>query len=284
MGQYATTVEEQIKLLKTRGMLLDLPIDKVKEILLDIGYYRLGFYWHPFVKDKDHNFIEDAKFSEVVGLYYFDSDLRHVLTKYLNRIEVNFKTKLIYEVSNHYRSKPTWFADHSVMEKDFIAKLPSVYDNKFKSNNSAIKAHHAKYINHIYAPAWKTIEFLPFGSILKIYKNLKNEDLQKKISNQYGVRNHHFFISHITHLIQIRNLCAHGGQLYDLRLSKGITSIYDLKFRGNERTNLKGVCVLVEYYLAQISQNRKNDFINDVKKNLDKNRTLKEIIETKAGL
>ena len=50
MGQFATTVEEQITLLETRGMLLDYPMEKVKEILLDVGYYRLGFYWHPFTQ------------------------------------------------------------------------------------------------------------------------------------------------------------------------------------------------------------------------------------------
>jgi len=43
MGKVATTVEEQIALLESRGMVFDCDIEKVKEILLDIGYYRLGF-------------------------------------------------------------------------------------------------------------------------------------------------------------------------------------------------------------------------------------------------
>ena len=49
MGNKATTIEEQIALLKERGMVIDLDNKKVKEILLDIGYYRLGFYWFPFL-------------------------------------------------------------------------------------------------------------------------------------------------------------------------------------------------------------------------------------------
>jgi abortive infection bacteriophage resistance protein len=50
MGRTATTTIEQIDLLKNRGMILDMEVEKVKEILHDIGYYRFGFYWHPFEK------------------------------------------------------------------------------------------------------------------------------------------------------------------------------------------------------------------------------------------
>jgi abortive infection bacteriophage resistance protein len=58
MTKYATTVQEQLTLLKGRGMVFDYPLEKVKEILLDIGYYRLGFYWNPFEIDKKHNCCE----------------------------------------------------------------------------------------------------------------------------------------------------------------------------------------------------------------------------------
>ena len=52
----ATSVDQQIALLEHRGMQMNVPIDEVKRRLLDIGYYRLGFYWHPFEADEHHNF------------------------------------------------------------------------------------------------------------------------------------------------------------------------------------------------------------------------------------
>ncbi len=65
MGSKATTVEEQIEKLSSRGMIFEneAEIIKAKEILLDIGYYRLGFYWNPFEIDNDHNFKKGTKFS-----------------------------------------------------------------------------------------------------------------------------------------------------------------------------------------------------------------------------
>lgn len=56
MGNIATTINQQIETLEKREMVLDLQIEKIKEILLDLGYYRLGFYWNPFEIDDEHNF------------------------------------------------------------------------------------------------------------------------------------------------------------------------------------------------------------------------------------
>ena len=61
----ATTVAEQIEKLKKRGMAIS-DQSKAEEILSDIGYYRLGFYWFPFEKGypkknrRNHQFVSNA--------------------------------------------------------------------------------------------------------------------------------------------------------------------------------------------------------------------------------
>ena len=49
LAKFATNIEEQITKLVERGMVIE-DIEKAKENLLDIGYFRLGFYWFPFEK------------------------------------------------------------------------------------------------------------------------------------------------------------------------------------------------------------------------------------------
>ena len=143
----STTVDEQIKKLIERGMLLDQGEDKAKEILLDIGYFRLGFYCFPFektypkVENRTHEYKQNAKLSDVVELYYLDVDLRNVLAKYINRIEVHFRTNLIYWASNKYKSSNTWFADPSVMKKNFLSGMDKIYFDILKTNK-LIKQHH----------------------------------------------------------------------------------------------------------------------------------------------
>ncbi len=265
MGKKATNTIEQIELLKSRGMNLDYSDDKVKEFLLDIGYYRLGFYWNPFEIDAKHNFKPETKFSDIIKLYYLDVDLRNILSKYINRIEINFRTKLVYYVSNKYKDSPTWFADPNVVNSYIIDNLSKFYNQKFIKSNKPIKKHHSKYINDKYAPAWKTIEFLTFGTILNIYKNLKDEGIKVRISEAFGIKNIKKFTNLMETILFLRNSCAHGDALFDLKTPKGISVIPQIELN-NDRNSIYSCIKIVYYFLGTISENRKEEMINQVEK------------------
>jgi len=287
MGKIATSIDEQISILEKRGMIFDCKVEKTKEILLDIGYYRLGFYWYPFEKDKDHNFNEGTKFSDVVCLYYLDADLRSLLQKYLKRIEVNFRTKLIYYISNKYKDDPIWFTNPKVMSKWFIDQLDTkLYTDNFKLDNKQIKLHHSKYRNDKYAPAWKTFEFLTFGSILTIFEALKDENVQQEISSLYGLNNLKTFKSFMFTIKFIRNICAHGGVLYDLNMPKGIYKIPRIQFNNQNNQSLDAGIKTMLYILGAISNDRKIEMENDLKQifvNHDGNGVITSIIKNKIG-
>lgn len=140
-------------------------------------------------KDEEHNFKAGAKFSNVISLYYLDADLKNLLSRYLNRIEINFRTKLVYYVSNKYKDSPTWFVDSAAMSSNYISDFDKYYNAEFIRDNKPIKKHHQKYINDRYAPAWKTIEFFTFGGILKIFTSLKAKVLpESKYAEESVIR------------------------------------------------------------------------------------------------
>ena len=96
MGDIVNNINDQITKFKKRE--LDLSCydeSKLKEILLDIGYYRLGFYCYYYLDKKTNKFSSEVKISDIINLYYLDIDLKYLLLKYINRIEINFRTKLI---------------------------------------------------------------------------------------------------------------------------------------------------------------------------------------------
>ena len=289
MGNKATTIEEQIKKLSGRGMIFtgEYDEDKAKEILLDIGYYRLGFYWNPFEIDKDHNFANGTLFSDVVNLYYLDVDLKNILNKALNRIEINLRTQLIYYVSNAYPDNPTWFASKKVMNSDFVDKFPiKSYTDQFKFSNKPIKNHHINYPNDIYAPAWKTLEFLTFGTIEKIYFSLKNENLKEQIANVYGIKKVDVFQNFLKTIIFIRNICAHSGILFDSNTPKGIKTTPLIKFNNNNRHSLDSSIKVILYFLETISKSRKNMIENEMIAKFDSysnNPVIQKIITEKMG-
>lgn len=293
MGGIATNTNVQIEILQNRNMDLDIDIAKVKENLLDIGYYRLGFYWHHFEIDDDHNFDKDTRFSDVMALYYLDVDLRRILLRYINRIEINFRTKVVYYVSNKFKDYPAWFAEDSIVNDRFINSTPfktsilnRIYNPEFINNNKTLAKHHQNNPEDTYAPAWKTLEFFTFGVLLNLYKNIKDEPIKKRVSECLGIINHKKFENLMSMVVLIRNICSHGDVLYDFKTPRGLSVVPGIDFVDSDRSSLNACIKVIAYILGHISENRKNDFLDEIHTlfefNSD-NKAIKRIITEKIN-
>lgn len=286
MAGIVTSVEDQMKKLRKRGMDLDLEDDKIKEILLDIGYYRLGFYWHPFEVDTDHNFEKGTKFSTVIDLYYLDVDLRYLLIKYINRLELNFRTNLIYWASMHYDDNAIWYTDKTIMADEYLKDIKAHYNNNFKKKNIQINRHHAKYPKDTYAPCWKTFEYYTFGSIVKVFEHIIDQNIRKKISLQYAIEFPKKLQNFLDTLVFVRNSCAHSGVIFDLHIDEGISGVPGVKFNNDYSHSLDSAIKALLYLMENISSNRKNELKEKLMELFDKfadNDVIKDIIENKLG-
>lgn len=266
MNKSATNIEQQVKRLIERGLIIN-DIEKTKEVLCDIGYYRLGFYWYYFEKcHKNHLFKEGANFDDVVKLYYLDFDLKHLLSKYIHRIEVHFRTQLVYIVSNHYSKQPLWYVDESIIKGHILKEFNNIYFN-IKKGNKVLSKHHNKYPNEAYAPAWKTMEFLTFGQIFKFYNCLKNEKLKTQIAEVYGFRDYKLLENFFVSIIKIRNICSHNAVLYDFNQPIKIRNIPNKHYRvkNHNHNNLNASIRLILFILSKVSKNRAIEAEREIK-------------------
>lgn len=269
MQKLACTVEQQLHLLQSRGIIIDNP-QKAKEILLDVGYYRLGFYFFPFEKtypqltNRTHEYIEGVSFEDIVNLYYFDFDLRMLLMRYLNRIEIAFRTSIVYNISNKYKNDPTWFTNDKVVRRNYVQNFEhKVYTDDFR-RNATISRHHQKNHNDCFAPAWKTLEFMTFGAVIKLYEQLKTPIDKMLIAQKFGIRQVVTFESYIHTVRHIRNVCAHGLVLYDLTLPKRIRK-GPANLTPDEFGNIIGALRVLEYIMKQISANRAEEMVLSIR-------------------
>lgn len=264
------TLDEQVRLLRSRGMAIA-DEAKAREVLLDVGYYRLGFYWFPFEKsypakrNRTHEFVDGTNFDDAVKLYYFDYKLRSILAFYINRIEINFRNYLTYTLSNNYVDNPQWFADDAIVDGKFVSTFDiTVYTPGFRLN-SVIREHHRSHSADRYAPAWKTIEYMTFGSVINLYKAIKDTRLKVNIANHYGIRYVAVIENYLEVIREIRNYCAHGNVLYDFvpfrYIRRGPAPIVG----ANNFRNLNGAISVVLYMLKQVSVNRYNEMVMEIK-------------------
>lgn len=261
MGRKAVTLDEQVSLLRSRNMTISDEL-KAKEILFDVGYFRMGFYWFPFEQTypdkhhRDHLFKEGTNFDDAVKLYYFDFNLRNILLKPLSRIEIAFRTKVVYIISNHYRESPTWFVDTSVVSRQQASSFESKVYQSILDKIQIIKLHHRHHINDKFAPAWKTLEFMTLGEMVHLFKSIKDENLKLQIANHFGVKKLVTFENYLELIKDLRNTCAHGNVLYDFTPEKSIRKGPAMKKGIGENQNLNGALRVVLFMMKQISENR----------------------------
>lgn len=292
MGRKAIQLDEQIRLLQSRGLIIK-DIEKAKEVLLDVGYYRLGFYWFPFeqtyphLENRSHDFQQNAQFDDAVKLYYFDFNLRNILHKALSRIEIAVRTYMTYIVSNAYDNKPTWFADPAIVARRYVQTFPTkVYNDAFR-RIPEIARHHRKYLNDVYAPAWKTIENMTMGAMLALYKALHEESLKIDISKHFGVNFPVVFENYMELLRNLRNTCAHGRVLFDFGPEHSIRRGPAMMRGIGQNQNLNGAIHVVLYLVKQISVNRYNEYKAEIEaliKKYSKSPAVRHILESISGL
>lgn len=269
MGRTAIDLDEQIALLRSRNMTIN-DEEKAKEILFDVGYFRMGFYWFPFEKTypqkhhRTHEFKDGANFDTAVKLYYFDFNLRNILLKPLSRIEIAFRTKVAYIVSNKFKSSPTWFVDTSVVSNMQARSFYRKVYKQIQEKTPLIALHHRHHINDKYAPAWKTLEFMTLGEVVNLYKSLKDEELKLEVAKAFGIKKLPTFESYLNLIKNLRNTCAHGSVLYDFTPDYSIRKGPAMKKGIGENQNLNGALRVVLYMMSQVSQNRASELMNDI--------------------
>ena len=214
------SIQDQIQILQSRGLLIHTN-DNASHYLSHISYYRLAGYWWPMQSDKvNHIFKPNSLFKDVIALYNFDQELRLLLFDAIEKIEISFRTKLIYHLSHEF--DPWWFQNHNLFSNipELIKTLSSIREEVERSKDVFIVEHHKKHKDdQRFPPSWKTLELTSLGNLSKLYGNLKNTIASKdRIANDYGTINHTFLPSWIQDISQIRNFCAQHSRLWNRNL------------------------------------------------------------------
>ena len=139
-----------------------------------------------------------------------------------------------------------------VVNTDFITDFPTAAYNAIKKND-AIKRHHKKYAG-MYAPAWKTIEYMTLGNIEILYDSLVLNKDKKLVSNRFGEPATNTFKSYLSAIRELRNACAHGKPVFDLNLYNGIRSGKAGSFCTSNRHTVREALTVVDYMLSHISE------------------------------
>lgn len=214
-----TTVLQQIEKLQARGLQIA-DTQKAAHYLSNISYYRLRAYTYPFQDNtkENHPFTKTITFEEIIDLYVFDRQLRLLIFNAIEKIEVSFRTQIIYQYAlvhgSHWHLNPHLY-NNSAYFAEHIASLKKEID---RSKKTFIKHYKSKYTKPTSPPSWMSLEVSSMGLLSKLFKNLKNDAVKNKVVNYYGLKNVYLFSNWMFCFSILRNTCAHHGRVWNRRL------------------------------------------------------------------
>ena len=92
-----------------------------------------------------HQFKPNSRFEDAVALYNFDIELRDLMFKAVQRLEIALRTKIIQEFSLAHG--PFWFFDTSLADDEhkFIENMNSIDRELQRCKEDFIKEHRRNY-------------------------------------------------------------------------------------------------------------------------------------------
>ncbi len=207
------TLSEQISLLRQRG--LAIADEKcAKQFLYFNNYYRISGY---SLTLRNHDiFSKSASFQQIIDIYNFDHEFRHILLKYIEMIEIKFKSAYVYEFTKEYG--PTGYLDvsHFTDSKRHTAILQKAEAQKEKRlPNEAFLKHYVEELKEN-LPLWAYIDLLTISDISFLY-SISDHKIKTAVANSFGItKKGAALLGKFMHSMTIiRNLCAHGSRLYN---------------------------------------------------------------------
>jgi len=265
----AITTEQQIDILKERGLLID-DVEQTIKVLDTISYFRLAGYWRHFEADRfTHQFREGSSFADIIDLYSFDKELRVLLFTAIQTIEVSVRTKIIKYFALQFGA--FWFMDENYATNGmrFAANLAVIRKEVSRSHDDFITKHFRKYSEPDLPPVWKTLEVISMGTLSKLYSNFSDATAKHAVAREFGLNHHKFLRSWLECLAVLRNCCAHHSRLSNRvfpvkpMMPERMPNTWIADFTFREQTLYPQLCYVV-YWLNSISPD--NTFVASFKR------------------
>jgi abortive infection bacteriophage resistance protein len=206
--------ENQLSILKERGLEIQNE-SKALHLLEAISYYRLSGYWYPLLEEpkKNHKFKEGATFELAFKLYCFDRELRLLVIREIEKIEVAVRAKMIHILSEEKGA--FWYQDSTNFSNEIKHQktLKKIIEEYERSDEKFLKAFKSKYSNPL-PPSWMMLEVASFGALSVLYGLLKPGKTRRKVARYFGVSDT-VLISWLHSIVYLRNVCAHHTRLWN---------------------------------------------------------------------
>ena len=208
------TIEEQLEILRSRGLTIN-DESQAKDFLLNNNYYRISGY--SLTLRKHNIFSKSATFQNIIDIYHFDHEFRHIILQYLEAIEVQMKSVYAYEFTKVHG--PVGYLDlnfftNKTKHQELIAKA-----EQQKMSRLPHEAYLKHFVNDLQQdiPLWAYVDLFTISDISFLY-SISEQPIKDTVAHTFGLtmnKGASILGSYMHSMTIIRNLCAHGSRIYN---------------------------------------------------------------------
>ena len=253
------TYEQQINRLLDRGMIIS-DQNQLVIYLKNVGFYRLGFYWHELRDPITKKFINGTEFKDIVKIYEFDKFLRSLIFSAIEDIEIYLRSAITNQLGQYgaYKYLVTSSFAKVKQHDEWLKKFQR--DLKI-SRESFLKKTETSPVRN--PEIWSALQIMSFGTMQSLYAIMNGQD-QHNIAQVFNVKIK-ILISWLNSLNLLRNGAAHYGYLWNRNFTfppkfpnRGLIPAFDdllQWFESNQNNRLKLYCLLciMAYMLERIN-------------------------------
>lgn len=230
------TIEEQIDILKARGMIIE-DEEFAKTKLQENNYYNIiNGYKDIFLNSERKEFLPDVTFEEIYSLYSFDRNLRNILLSYIIELENILRSLISYEFSKvHGHDNYLIFNNFetlTTLRNTGINNAEALIENRAckiqkliaeMQQDLAVATEKSNYVKHYvvkygYVPLWVLVNSITLGRLSKFF-NLMNQSERIEVSKKWDIKEEDLR-QYIKILAMYRNQCAHDERIYNFNTDK----------------------------------------------------------------
>jgi len=215
---------------KTTGNLVTLLADRglqfvdtaaAEDILRRVNYYRFTGYSRHFQVDPrngDDGYRPGAEFEKIVRLMHIDDEVRMRLFVVLSEIEMSVRTRFAHVAGSIFGPGAFYLdrANHISDRDETIKRIARVRDD-LRDSKQAMVGHYRDGEDVSGVPIWVAVEVLSFGKVSWLVESLDNSAVRLELG-KFLEFDHRTLPRSLQSLADLRNLCAHHGQIWNRNL------------------------------------------------------------------
>lgn len=267
------TFNQQLDLLKSRNLIIK-DDNEVLSFLKSNNYYRFSGY--TFLFQNKNSLYDNISFNDIKYIYDFDSELRILLLKYLQIIEISCRTSIAYYFAigcNDSGAHYNYNNFKNIKHHDEFLKQHFSYI-KHNENLPFVRKHISdysdlsskicidnKYFPRYRMPIWVAVEIMPIGSLSRFYQNIANKKIVANIALSVN-SNAKCFYNWLHAISNLRNKCAHYDRLYcttvtpNIKLSKkAYRELFDVSYVISQGKIFPTILIVCKMLTSELCEN-----------------------------